>query len=74
MNAARNDRKSEIQRTDLSALGEALSLWFAIASPSTRLMIGVLGAWFFTWLTLPLPPRLVGCLEQVFFAYLKVAI
>lgn len=71
MNAARNDRKSEIQRINWSALGEALSLWFAIASPSTRLMIGVLGAWFFTWLTLPLPPPLTRSLEQVFFAYLK---
>ncbi len=33
MNAAPNDLKSETQRPDFDALGEAISLWFAISSP-----------------------------------------
>jgi hypothetical protein len=30
---------------------EAIPLWFAISSPLTGLLLGLLGAWFFTWLT-----------------------
>jgi len=51
MNATANDLKSEIQRPDLPALGETISFWFAISSPLTGILIGFLGAWFFTWLT-----------------------
>jgi hypothetical protein len=32
-------------------LREAIPLWFAISSPLTGLLLGLLGAWFFTWLT-----------------------
>ena len=32
-------------------LGEAISLWFAISSPLIGVMVGLLGAWFVTWLT-----------------------
>jgi hypothetical protein len=44
MNAAVNDLNSELQRPDLPALGEAISIWFAISSPLPRLVIGFLGA------------------------------
>jgi hypothetical protein len=33
------------------SLREAIPLWFAISSPLTGLILGLLGAWFFTWLT-----------------------
>jgi hypothetical protein len=32
-------------------LREAIPLWFAVSSPLTGLILGLLGAWFFTWLT-----------------------
>ena len=32
-------------------LREAIALWFGISSPVIGLVIGVLGAWFVTWLT-----------------------
>jgi hypothetical protein len=38
------------RRVSLS-LQEAIPLWFAISSPLTGLILGLLGAWFFTWLT-----------------------
>src|SRR6266581_5024816 len=30
-------------------LREAIPLWFAVSSPLTGLILGLLGAWFFTW-------------------------
>jgi hypothetical protein len=33
------------------SLREAIPLWFAISSPLIGVMIGLLGAWFVTWLT-----------------------
>ncbi|PYJ28072.1 MAG: hypothetical protein DME89_07310, partial [Verrucomicrobia bacterium] len=33
------------------SLPEAIPLWFAICSPLTGLILGLLGAWFVTWLT-----------------------
>jgi hypothetical protein len=44
MNALTNDPNSELQRPDLPALGEAISIWFAISSPLPRPVIGFLGA------------------------------
>ena len=38
-------------RRDPLPLREAISLWFAISSPLIGVMIGLLGAWFVTWLT-----------------------
>jgi hypothetical protein len=32
-------------------LREAIPLWFAVSSPLIGVMIGLLGAWFVTWLT-----------------------
>ena len=32
-------------------LREAIPLWFALSSPLTGLILGLLGAWFVTWLT-----------------------
>jgi hypothetical protein len=32
-------------------LREAIPLWFAISSPLIGVMIGLLGAWFVTWMT-----------------------
>jgi hypothetical protein len=51
MNATAKHHKSEAQRPDLPAVGETISFWFAISSPLTAIVIGFLGAWFFTWLT-----------------------
>lgn len=51
MNAMANYQNTKIQRPDLPSLGEAISVWFAISSPLTGLVLGLLGAWFFTWLT-----------------------
>jgi hypothetical protein len=51
MNATANHYKSEAQKPDLLAVGETISFWFAISSPLTAIVIGFLGAWFFTWLT-----------------------
>jgi len=39
------------RRRDSLHLREAIPLWFAISSPLTGLILGLLGAWFFTWLT-----------------------
>jgi len=39
------------QRRDVLSLREAVPLWFAMLSPLIGLIIGFLGAWFFTWLT-----------------------
>ena len=36
---------------DSPAVGETVSFWFAISSPLTGILVGFLGAWFFTWLT-----------------------
>jgi CheY-like chemotaxis protein len=38
-------------RRDPLPLPEAISLWFAISSPLIGVMVGLLGAWFVTWLT-----------------------
>ena len=51
MNTPATNRNSESQRPDLSDLGQAISFRFAISSPLTGLMIGLLGAWFYTWMT-----------------------
>ena len=32
-------------------LREAIPLWFAISSPLIGVLVGLLGAWFVTWLT-----------------------
>jgi hypothetical protein len=40
-----------LRRQDALPLREAIPLWFAISSPLIGLIIGFLGAWFFTWLT-----------------------
>jgi len=34
---------------DLLRLREAIPFWFAISSPVIGLIIGLLGAWFVTW-------------------------
>jgi hypothetical protein len=38
-------------RRNALPLREAIPLWFAISSPLIGVMIGLLGAWFVTWLT-----------------------
>jgi hypothetical protein len=38
-------------RRDPLPLLEAISLWFAISSPLIGILVGLLGAWFVTWLT-----------------------
>jgi hypothetical protein len=38
-------------RRHVLPLREAIPLWFAISSPLIGVMIGLLGAWFVTWLT-----------------------
>jgi hypothetical protein len=38
-------------RRDSLSLREAIPLWFAISSPLIGVMMGLLGAWFVTWLT-----------------------
>jgi hypothetical protein len=40
-----------VRRYDSLPLREAIPLWFAISSPLIGVMIGLLGAWFVTWLT-----------------------
>jgi hypothetical protein len=42
-------RRSEM--SNFPALREAILFWFAISSPLSGLIIGLLGAWFFSWLT-----------------------
>jgi hypothetical protein len=39
------------QEDDRPPLNEVIPLWFALSSPLTGLILGLLGAWFFTWLT-----------------------
>jgi len=51
MNATTKHPKCEAQKPDLPAVGKTISFWFAISSPLTGVLIGFLGAWFFTWLT-----------------------
>ena len=62
-------------RRDPLPLREAISLWFAISSPLIGVMVGLLGAWFVTWLTtynqrhpfLAKPvsiPELINAIEQ----------
>jgi hypothetical protein len=51
MNAASNDIENASPRLDLPALGEAISFWFAISSPLTGLIVGLVGAWFYNRLT-----------------------
>ena len=40
-----------LRRRDSLPLREAVPLWFALSSPLTGLILGLLGAWFVTWLT-----------------------
>ena len=42
---------SGMRERDLSPLREAIPFWFAISSPLTGLIVGLLGAWLVTWLT-----------------------
>jgi phosphate/sulfate permease len=42
---------ARVRRRDFPALGEVISLWFAMLSPLIGLVIGFLGAWFVAWLT-----------------------
>ncbi len=51
MNTPATNHKSESNRPDSPDFGKAISLWFAISSPLTGLIIGFLGAWFYTWMT-----------------------
>ena len=51
MNATTNHHKREAQKPNLAAVGERISFWFAISSPLTGILVGLLGAWYFTWLT-----------------------
>jgi hypothetical protein len=51
MNSVANYHKTKMQRPDLPGFGEAISVWFAISSPLTGLILALLGAWFFSWLT-----------------------
>jgi hypothetical protein len=43
--------RSRVQEYDRAPLGEVIPLWFALSSPLTGLLLGLLGAWFVTWLT-----------------------
>ena len=43
---------SRIRMRDVLPLREAIPLWFALSSRLIGLIIGFLGAWFVTWLTL----------------------
>ena len=42
---------SSMRELDLFSLREAIAFWFAISSPLTGLIVGLLGAWLVTWLT-----------------------
>jgi hypothetical protein len=42
---------SGVRERDLFSLREAIPFWFAISSPLTGLILGLLGAWVVTWLT-----------------------
>jgi hypothetical protein len=41
-----------MRRRDFPASGEVISLWFAMLSPLIGSVVGFLGAWLFTWLTI----------------------
>jgi hypothetical protein len=43
---------SRMRRRDVLPLREAIPLCFALSSPLIGLIIGFMGAWFVTWLTL----------------------
>jgi len=45
------DARPRARSRDAVPLSEAISLWFALSSPLTGLILGFLGAWFVTWLT-----------------------
>jgi hypothetical protein len=45
------DARSRLPRRARLQLREAIPLWFALSSPLTGLLLGLLGAWFVTWLT-----------------------
>ena len=45
------DARRRLRRRAPFQLREAIPLWFALSSPLTGLIIGLLGAWFVTWLT-----------------------
>jgi len=45
------DARWRMRRRDSLPLSEAIPLWFALSSPLTGLVLGLLGAWFVTWLT-----------------------
>ena len=51
MNATANHQKTEAQKPELDAVGKTISFWFAVSSPLTGILVGLVGAWFFTWLT-----------------------
>jgi hypothetical protein len=46
-----NHASWRLRRRDSLRLREAIPLWFAVSSPLTGLILGLLGAWFVTWLT-----------------------
>ncbi|PYL57937.1 MAG: hypothetical protein DMF31_09935 [Verrucomicrobia bacterium] len=39
------------RRRDSFRLGETIPFWFAVSSPLIGLVVGVGGAWLFSWLT-----------------------
>jgi two-component system OmpR family response regulator len=43
--------KHALWRCHSLPLREAIPLWFAISTPLIGVMLGLLGAWFVTWLT-----------------------
>jgi len=47
----KNHAHWRLRRHESLPLREAIPLWFAISSPLTGLILGLLGAWFVTWLT-----------------------
>jgi len=51
MNALVKNSVTEKRSWQRSNFPEAIPFWFAISSPLTGLIIGLLGAWFFSWLT-----------------------
>ena len=38
-------------KRDASPLREVIPFWFALSSPLIGVVMGLLGAWFVTWLT-----------------------
>ena len=39
------------QRRDAILLRETIPFWFAVSSPLIGVLMGLLGAWFVTWLS-----------------------